>query len=114
MTTDPQALNFTTSTTSFNGKKVVASNQSAVLSLSANELVTATVSSQSVPITLAGVNISNAYTNGVAAVAATTSAGSAGSEDEFQLVQFHRVFTAKNTRVTLQCICCVLFHTPLI
>ena len=72
MTTDPQALNFTTSTTSFNGKKVVASNQSAVLSLSANELVTATVSSQSVPITLAGVNISNAYTNGVAAVAATT------------------------------------------
>ena len=72
MTTDPQALNLTASTTTYNGKKVVVSNQSAVLSLSANALVTAAVSSQSVPITLAGVNISDAYTNGAAAVAATT------------------------------------------
>jgi hypothetical protein len=72
MTIDPQALNLTTSTTTFNGKKVVASNQSATLSLLSNALVTASVSSQSVPITLAGVNISNAYTNGAAAVAATT------------------------------------------
>ena len=76
MTIDSQALNLTTSTTTFNGKKVVVSNTSAVLSSGStpttNSLVTATVSSQSVPITLAGVNISNAYTNGVAAVAATT------------------------------------------
>ena len=38
-----------------------------------------------------------------AAVAATTSAGSAGSGDELQIVQIHNVFTAKVTRVTLQC-----------
>lgn len=72
MTIDPQALNLKNATTSFNGMKVVTSNQSATLSLTANALVTATVSSQAVPVTLAGVNISSAYTNGTAAVAATT------------------------------------------
>ena len=72
MTIDPQALNLKNATTSFNGMKVVTSNTSATLSLTANALVTSTVSSQSVPVTLVGVNISNAYTNGAAAVAATT------------------------------------------
>lgn len=72
MEIDPQALNLTATTTPFNGMKIVVSNPSVILSSTNNALVTATVSSQSIPITLAGVNISDAYTNGVAAVAATT------------------------------------------